>query len=316
MNVSHSMTESLRHRGLAGVASVLALALLAPALAAGQELEPRRYVNVPTGVNFAAVVYGYSTGNVLLDPSLPIEGADSKLHVFALRYVRSFGLFGQNARLRAFIPASFGDWAGKFQGLPAERSIDGFGDPRVGVDVNFVGAPALRRSEFGSARNRTIVGASLEVVIPVGQFDSDRLINLSNHRWILIPQVGVSHTLGRWTVEAAGRVWMFGTNDDFFGGNQLAQRPLAAFQIHGVYTIRAGFWIGGSVGLANGGRTVVNGARRDTLQQNTRASVTLAYPLTPALGLRLVAGTNLTTTSGADYTTLGLGLQYGWGGER
>jgi hypothetical protein len=315
MNVSHSMTESLRHRGLAGVVSVLALALLVPALAAGQELEPRRYVNVPTGVNFAAVVYGYSTGNVLLDPSLPIEGADSKLHAFALRYVRSFGFFGQNARLRAFIPASFGDWEGTFQGAAAERRVDGFGDLRVGVDVNFVGAPALRRSEFGTARNGTVVGASLEVGVPVGQFDRDRLINLSNHRWILIPQLGMSHTIGRWTVEAAGRVWLFGVNDDFSGGNRLEQRPLATLQVHGVYTIRPGFWLGGSVGVANGGRTVVNGSARDTYQQNTRASLTLAYPITPALGLRLAAGTNLTTTSGADYTTLGIGLQYGWGGR-
>ena len=36
-----------------------------------------------------------------------------------------------------------------------------FGDLRLGLDVNFVGAPALRRDEFGEDRSRTVVGASL-----------------------------------------------------------------------------------------------------------------------------------------------------------
>jgi hypothetical protein len=52
---------------------LLALLVLIPAQAAAQELEPRALTNVPIGWNFAMVGYRYATGNVLLDPAVPIE---------------------------------------------------------------------------------------------------------------------------------------------------------------------------------------------------------------------------------------------------
>ena len=38
-----------------------------------QDLEPRFLSAMPTGGNFAIVSYGYSTGNILVDNSLPTE---------------------------------------------------------------------------------------------------------------------------------------------------------------------------------------------------------------------------------------------------
>ena len=44
-----------------------------------QELEPRAYSNTQTGVNLLGVGLGYSEGNILLDPALPIEGLKGDL---------------------------------------------------------------------------------------------------------------------------------------------------------------------------------------------------------------------------------------------
>jgi hypothetical protein len=44
-----------------------------------QELEPRALTNVPVGLNFAVLGYGYARGNILLDPAVPIENLDSRL---------------------------------------------------------------------------------------------------------------------------------------------------------------------------------------------------------------------------------------------
>ncbi len=38
-----------------------------------QDLEPRSLSSIPIGVNFAIASYGCSSGNILLDNSLPIE---------------------------------------------------------------------------------------------------------------------------------------------------------------------------------------------------------------------------------------------------
>ncbi len=60
--------------------------------------------NVPRGMNFAIVGYSYSRGNILLDPSIPIEDLDSKLHTMVAAYVRSIALFGQAGKIDAIVP--------------------------------------------------------------------------------------------------------------------------------------------------------------------------------------------------------------------
>jgi hypothetical protein len=47
-----------------------------------QELELRAVTNLPVGTNFIVAGYGFASGNVLVDPALPIEDLDVKLHTF------------------------------------------------------------------------------------------------------------------------------------------------------------------------------------------------------------------------------------------
>ncbi|HKP81176.1 MAG TPA: hypothetical protein VJT69_04115, partial [Pyrinomonadaceae bacterium] len=50
--------------------------LLTAALAnivAGQEMEPRAYSPAPRGAQFVLLGYGYQSGDVLLDSSLPLK---------------------------------------------------------------------------------------------------------------------------------------------------------------------------------------------------------------------------------------------------
>ena len=78
-----------RTRRFGLLSPLVPLTLLAGILTTGmmpvqaQELEPRLFTNVPVGMNFAILGYAYSRGNVLMDPSIPIEDLDSKLHTFA-----------------------------------------------------------------------------------------------------------------------------------------------------------------------------------------------------------------------------------------
>ena len=46
-----------------------------------QDLEPRAYSNSPTGLNFVLLGYGYTTGTILTDPSLPIENVTNEAHI-------------------------------------------------------------------------------------------------------------------------------------------------------------------------------------------------------------------------------------------
>jgi hypothetical protein len=44
-----------------------------------QELEPRIWANLPTGLNFAGIGIGKSDGNILLDPTLPAKDLEADL---------------------------------------------------------------------------------------------------------------------------------------------------------------------------------------------------------------------------------------------
>jgi hypothetical protein len=161
---------------------IAAIATVAAGAASAQELEPRFMSNVPRGMNFAIVGYGFSKGNILLDPSVPIEDLDSQMHSFVAAYVRSIALFGQAGKIDAVVPFAAGDWRGRLNGQDTTRVIDGFGDPRIRLSWNSFGSPSLSRAEFRDYRQGAIVGASLQVFIPVGQYDSAKLINLGTNR--------------------------------------------------------------------------------------------------------------------------------------
>ncbi len=218
------------------VRGILLLLLAAGLLVAGsatrlsaQDLEPRAFSPSPVSVNFAAMGYGYSLGNVLLDPSIPLEDGTGKVHSMIGAYVRTFSFFGMSAKADAVVPFAFGDWKGTLAGQDTTRSATGFGDPAVRLSVNFVGAPALEIPRFMTYRQETIVGASLRVIVPLGQYDNTRLINLGTNRWTFIPRLGVSRSLGRWTLEGIVSAWLFADNADFFGVT-LEQDPLWAIQ--------------------------------------------------------------------------------------
>ena len=294
--------------------AVMVLVVLAPGEAAAQELEPRTYANTPVDLNFLAVVYGHSSGNILLDTALPIEDLEADLDLAALRYVRTFRMFGRAAKVDVSVPYSWGTWRGLLEGEAASTSRTGFGDPRFRLTVNFIGAPALEAAEFAAYRQRTIVGASLQVIAPMGQYDPSKLINLGSNRWTLRVEIGVSRRVRNWTFEGAIAGWFFTDNDDFFGGARLKQDPVVSLQAHVLYHFKPGLWLGFDIGIASGGRTTVDGEFSSELEENSRAGVTLVVPLGRRDGLSFTFARGVTTRVGADFDTLAVGYQHMWGG--
>jgi hypothetical protein len=281
----------------------------------GQELEPRALTNVPVGMNFAAVGYGFSRGNILLDPAVPIEDLTSHVHAFVGAYVRAINLFGHSGKIDVVVPFAAGDWEGLWEGEAAARKIDGFGDPRVRLSVNFAGAPALRGSEFRSYQQKTIVGVNIQVIVPVGQYDPSRLINLSSNRWTFRPQIGMSHRRGKWFVESYLGAWFFTTNRDFFGGQKLTQRPLFVGKLHLIRTLtKRGIWGAIGVGYGIGGRTSLDDVPKDTRISTFRFGAALAVPIGIQHSLKFVLDSGVRLERGPDFDAIGVSYQYRWGG--
>jgi len=129
------------------------LLVLSPAIfncGYSQELEPRSLVNLPRNLNFFATGYAYASGNILLDPSFPLDDFNGRVNTIIVAYVRTVNFFGKSGRIDAILPFAGGDYTGVFEGSGFEDSFTGFGDLRLRAAINITGAPSLRQSGFKS----------------------------------------------------------------------------------------------------------------------------------------------------------------------
>ena len=283
--------------------------------AAAQDLEPRSYAASPIGVNFLVAGTGRSTGGVVVDPSLPVEDVEASVNALTIGAGRTFSLFGRTGLIVAAVPYAWAKATGSVGESTASASRSGLADPRIKLSVNLLGGRALTVREFASVNRRTIVGASLSVAPPLGQYDRTRLINLGANRWAFKPEVGVSRLVGRWTLEGYAGVWLFQTNDEFYPGASVrTQEPIVALQLHGSYTLRSRMWVAVDGTWYSGGTTSVDGVDKADLQRNTRVGVTLSLPL-PLTGqhsLKIAGSTGATTRIGADFKTIAVAWQLSW----
>ncbi len=259
----------------------LAVALTSATTLSAQELEPRLYQNAPVGLNGLVIGYGYSAGNFLVDSSLPIEGAKASLHGLTVGYLRSIDLFGKSAKIDVVVPVSWGTFEGFVAGEFRTRKPSGIADPRFRLAVNLIGAPALSLREFSRYRQKTILAVSLQVAAPLGQYDSERLINLGANRWSFRPEVGLSNARGRFYAEMAAGAWLFTDNQSYFGSSTLSQGALYFVKGALIYNFRPGIWLAVNYGFATGGETRIDGSSAATLQRNSRIGVDILVPRIP-----------------------------------
>ncbi len=289
-----------------------ALAALAPAISAGaQDLEPRAYRSLPTGLNFLVVSLGRSEGNVIFDPSLPIKDLEAEIDTAIAAYFRSLSLWGRSASVTAIVPFVNVRATGLLEGELVGGRRSGTGDLRLRLAVNLLGGPALSPEEFRDYRQRRNVGVSLAISAPTGQYDSSRLINFGSNRWGFKPEIGYSSIRGRWILEAAAGVWLYTTNDDFVGVSR-EQDPIGSFQTHISYSFKPGLWLALGGTYFTGGLTRVDGIERSDLQKNARIGLTLSIPVGQRQSVKVATHTGAFTRVGADFDVATLSYQLGW----
>jgi len=292
---------------------VLVLMLLSK-LVQAQEIEPRAYTNAPIGVNFLVAGIGYSEGGIAFDPAVRLTNANIKTDLAALAYARVLDIGGQSAKFDLIVPYASLNGTADYIGQPVARYISGFGDPKLRLSMNFLGAPALTLDQFAGYRHDLIVGGSLQVSLPIGQYDPAKLVNIGSNRWYVKPELGMSKGWGQWTLELSTGATIFGDNEDFFGGKRREQAPIYSFQSHLVYGFSAGIWGALTAAYFTGGQTKIDGVRGHDLQQNTRIGATLAWPIDRRNSIKLHASSGVYTRTGTDFDTIGLAWQYRWGG--
>jgi len=296
------LTEK-HHRGC--VVKISACALLALFLgsvsAPAQELEPRAYRAVPIGLQFVALSYSFSSGNVLVDPTIPVEDLELDINTIGGGYFRTFSFFGRAASAAVVVPYVIASGSATIEGEPTVGSRSDWGDARVRMSVNLVGGPAMQVQEFVKHQPGRNLGVGLIVSMPTGQYGSDLTVNFGANRWGFKPEIGYSTVHGPWILEATLGAWFFTTNTDGPGGVSKSQDPIGSLQGHLSYNFKNNVWIGVNANFFRGGQSTTGGREGQDLQENSRFGATVSVPLAKRHSLKLSAHTGAYTRSGADF---------------
>ena len=296
-----------------GVALAIIMLLLVAMQAHAGEIEPRAYVNTPVGINFLLAGYAYTDGGISTPGSSPIKDAQLTMNTGILAYARSLDVWGKSGKFDVILPYSDLSGTATVAGQPRERNVSGFHDPLFRFSVNLYGAPALSLEEFADYQQDVIIGASVQVSAPLGQYDKEKLVNLGNNRWFVKPDMGISKAWGDFALELSAGAYFFTKNDDYFGGQTLKQDPILATQVHATYNIVRGVWAALSWRYDYGGRTSIDGVRTDTSYSNSRIGATLALPVNRNNSIKLYGSASVHTSAGTGFDLVGIVWQYRWG---
>lgn len=285
--------------------------------AEAQELEPRRWAHLPVNTNFSTIAYFHKESDISLDPVLRIEDTKSEIHTAAAAYTRTFKILDKQARIDLVQGWQDGRWKGLVDGERRSIRRRGLSDSLARFAVNLVGAPPLSDKDFDAYRANTdietIVGLGLAVQLPTGEYKKSKLINIGTNRFTFRPQVGVVHNRGKWSFEVTGEAWIYTANDSFFDGSRLKNDPYYTAQAHVIYTFRPGLWVATSAGYGIGGRSTVNGDKKDDRRENLAGAITAGYPISKRLGVKVgYIGTRSQASVGSDSDIFLVGISTFW----
>lgn len=201
------------YRGLTVV--LIAAVMLIPSCGA-QDLAPRAYLITPLHSNAINTTYSFYNGGLDMNGVVPVHDARGRYSMPNFGLYHSFSLFGRSANLAASIPYGVGTFKGTVEGTEEEIYRLGLGDVGLRFTVNVLGGPAMPLPEFLKWRQRTVLGVTLKVIAPTGQYDPTKLVNWGINRWAFKPEIGYSRRVGKWLVDGYGGAWLFTTSQEFY----------------------------------------------------------------------------------------------------
>src|SRR5262249_17622168 len=142
-----------------------------------QDLSPRAYMITPLHSNAVTLVYSFSDGGIAFEGAVPITDSNARISTSVVSLYHSLRLFGRSANFTAVLPYSVGNFSGKVLSNETNVYRSGLLDSSYRFSVNLIGGPAMDGPQFVKWRQKLLLGASLKVVAPTGQYDPTKLIN-------------------------------------------------------------------------------------------------------------------------------------------
>jgi len=300
------------------VLTTVLIVAVAPALRlSAQDLSPRAYVITPVDSNAIIVTWSFYDGGLNLNGSIPVSNARGTYSVPVLSYYHGLSFFGRSTNITASLPYGVGNFSGAVAGTQKSVYRSGLLDFNIRVSVNLIGGPAMHAKEFRKWKQKTLLGASVKVVAPTGQYDALRLVNWGIHRWAFKPELGYSYRWDKWLADAYAGVWFFTANPTFFNTpvpSPQLESPIGSFEAHLSRDLgKPRFWASLDGNFWFGGATTLNGIQNPgTRQTSSRLGGTLSVPVTSHQSFKFAYSRGTYIRFGSDYHNVQVAWQYSW----
>lgn len=181
----------------------------------------------------------------------------------------------------------------------------------------------MQLQQFAGWKQKILLGASLKVVAPTGQYDPTKLINWGIHRWAFRPELGYSERWGNWVLDGYAGVWFYTTNSAFYDipfPKPQTEAPIGSLEGHLSYDFKK---LGGLKKLRGwasldgnfwwGGIAVLNGIPNpQTKQTSSRIGGTVSLPFKKHQSIKVAYSTGTYGSFGGNYQNLQMAWQYSW----
>ena len=285
---------------------------LLPSLHA-HSLEPRSYSNAPVDLNFLVVGYSYSDGALPDIPELGLKDPKLRVDTAVLAYARVFGFHGQSGKIDVIVPfAKINGDAILNDGSVIYRETQGLGDSKIRLSYNFFGAKALSKQQYASYKQDLIIGASVQIGVPTGKYDTSRLVNISANRWSVKPAIGISKAIDDLIIECGADAEFYTANDEFNVVQRRQQDPIYSTQAHLIYNFKHNIWIAVDANYFWGGDYKIDGIYADKKLSDSRMGATFSMPIDKQNSIKIYGSSGISTRVGTNFDLFGVAWQFHW----
>lgn len=253
-------------------------------------------MDASAAVQFAPGQYIYPNSDI--EASIFMANWSRHISLFKRASSLSFFLAGGdiNADVSAALPAEFlpPGITGAFS-----QTSSGFADPGVQLVVNLYGTPQMKSNvDLLNYEPGWTLDAAMMLGIPIGEYDSDKLVNMSLNRWFGRVAFPIKYHFGVFdpghmsSFELIPSVLLFAENDDFLG-QKLENDPIYQLESHLTHDFNIGFF--GSLDLLyrSGFQSKIDGVELGDELEIGNLGFTLNYQVTRNVTIRTSFSSNV-----------------------
>jgi hypothetical protein len=285
----------------------------------GQDLAPRAYVITPVHSNAITITWAFYDGGLNFNGTIPVTNATGTYYVSILSYYHSMNFFGRSANITASLPYGVGTFQGDVSQQSRSIYRSGLLDSSFRLSVNLMGGQAMQPKEFVKWKQKRLLGLSLKVVAPTGQYSGAKLINWGSNRWAFKPELGYSERWGHWVVDGYAGAWFYTTNSASYAGpvtKPQNESPIAALEGHLSYDVKPRLWLSLDGNFWWGGITSLSGIQNlATKQTGSRLGGTASFPISKHQSIKVSYSDGTYIIFGGNYQNVSVAWQYSWLGR-